>query len=169
MEDRFQVGVITSTHGIAGEVKVYPTTDDVRRFKKLKQVILDTGKEERELTVAQARFSKDRVILKFQEFSDINEVEPLRGGHLYVTRENALPLGEGEYYIADLIGMSVVSTEGEELGTLAEVMPTGANDVYIVARPDGEELLLPAIRDCVREVDQERGLITVYLMPGLTG
>ncbi len=148
---------------------MYPRTVDGGRFKKLKLVILDTGKEERELTVAQARFSKDRVILKFQEFSDINEVEPLRGGHLYVTRENALPLGEGEYYIADLIGMSVVSTEGEELGTLAEVMPTGANDVYIVARPDGEELLLPAIRDCVREVDQERELITVYLMPGLTG
>ncbi len=167
MEDRFQVGVITSTHGIAGEVKVYPTTDDVRRFKKLKQVILDTGKGERELTVTQARFSKDRVILKFEEFSNINEVEPLRGGHLYVTRENAVPLGKDEYFIADLVGMRVVSTEGEELGVLRNVMPTGANDVYIVEKPDGEELLLPAIRDCIRNVDPEQGVITVYLMPGL--
>ncbi len=167
MEDRFQVGVITSTHGIAGEVKVYPTTDDIRRFKKLKQVILDTGKGERELVVEQARFSKNMVILKFEEFSNINEVEPLRGGRLYVTRENAVPLGEGEYFIADLVGMRVVSTDGEELGILRDVMPTGANDVYIVERPGGEELLLPAIRECVREVDAEEGTITVYLMPGL--
>ncbi|MCC8141760.1 MAG: ribosome maturation factor RimM [Lachnospiraceae bacterium] len=167
MEDRFQVGVISSPHGVAGEVKVYPTTDDIRRFKDLRQVILDDGKAERELTVVQARISKQMAILKFEEFTNRDEVEPLRGKSLYVTRENAVKLDKGEYFIADLIGLRVVSTDGEELGTLQDVMLTGANDVYVIASPDGEELLLPAIRDCIRGIDMEQGVITVYLMPGL--
>ncbi len=167
MEDRFQVGVISSPHGVTGEVKVYPTTDDIRRFKDLKQVILDTGKAERELTVEQARISKEMAILKFAEFTNRDEAEPLRGKSLYVTRENAVKLEKGEYFIADLIGLGVVSTEGEELGTLQDVMLTGANDVYVIESPDGEELLLPAIRDCIRKIDMEQGVITVYLMPGL--
>ena len=138
MEDRFQVGIISSTHGIGGEVKVYPTTDDAKRFRKLKQVILD-----------------------------INEVERFRGKSLYVTRENAVKLQKDEYFIADMIGLSVVSTEGENLGELADVIQTGANDVYVVKKGGQPDLLLPAIKECVRKVDMENGVITVYLMPGL--
>ncbi|MCC8029074.1 MAG: ribosome maturation factor RimM [Lachnospiraceae bacterium] len=167
MEDRFQVGIITGTHGIAGEVKVFPTTDDSSRFRKLKQVILDTGSEELELEVARVRFSKQMVILKFREFQNINEVECFRGKSLYVTRENAVKLEKDEYFIADLIGMKVVSTDGEDLGILKDVMQTGANDVYIAADPGGTELLLPAIHDCVRKIDMDQGVITVFLMPGL--
>jgi len=167
MEDRFQVGIITSPHGIAGEVKVFPTTDDIRRFQKLKHVILDTGREELHLEIAQVRFSKQMVILKFREFQNINEVERFRGKSLYVTRENAVNLEKDEYFIADMIGMNVVATNGEDLGILKDVMQTGANDVYIVEEPDGTELLLPAIHDCVRDVDMNRRVITVFLMPGL--
>ncbi len=169
MEDRFRIGVISSTHGIAGEVKVYPTTDDIRRFKKLKHVILDTGRGEMELQVEQVRFFKQMVILKFKEFQNINEVEQFKGKDLYVTRENAVRLDSDEYYISDLIGMRVVSTDGDELGTVKDVMRTGANDVYLVQTPEEEELLLPAIRDCIRTIDMDEGIITVYLMPGLTG
>ncbi len=169
MEDRFRIGVISSTHGIAGEVKVYPTTDDIRRFKKLKHVILDTGRGEMELQVEQVRFFKQMVILKFKEFQNINEVEQFKGKDLYVTRENAVRLDRDEYYISDLIGMRVVSTDGDELGTVKDVMRTGANDVYLVQTPEEEELLLPAIRDCIRTIDMDEGIITVYLMPGLTG
>lgn len=167
MEDRFQVGVISSTHGIAGEVKVFPTTDDVKRFKKLKQVILDTGKEELNLEISQVKFFKQMVILKFKEFNNINEVERFRGNSLYVTRENAVKLQKDEYFIADMIGMKVVSTEGEDMGILHDVLQTGANDVYVVQKSGCPELLLPAIKDCVRNVDMEQGVITVYLMPGL--
>ncbi|MCD7921606.1 MAG: ribosome maturation factor RimM [Clostridiales bacterium] len=167
MEDRFQVGIITSPHGIAGEVKVFPTTDDIRRFRELKHVILDTGREEMNLEVSQARFSKQMVILKFREFQNINEVERFRGKSLYVTRENAVKLEKDEYFIADMIGMNVVATDGENLGILKDVLQTGANDVYIVEEPDGTELLLPAIHDCVRDVDMNRRVITVFLMPGL--
>jgi len=167
MEDRFQVGIITSPHGIAGEVKVFPTTDDIRRFQKLKHVILDTGREELELEVIQARFSKQMVILKFREFRNINEVECFRGKSLYVTREHAVKLEKDEYFIADMIGMRVVATDGEELGILKDVMQTGANDVYIVEEPGGSELLLPAIHDCVKNIDMKQGVMTVFVMPGL--
>lgn len=167
MEDRFQVGVISSTHGIGGEVKVFPTTDDAKRFKKLKQVILDTGKEELHLEISQVKFFKKMVILKFKEFNNINEVERFRGKGLYVLRKDAVKLEKGEYFIADMIGMRVVSTEGEDLGSLRDVLQTGANDVYIVKKEGEPELLLPAIKECIRSVDMEQGLITAYLMPGL--
>lgn len=167
MEDIFQVGVISSTHGIAGEVKVFPTTDDVKRFKKLKHVILDTGKEKMNLEVCQVKFFKQMVILKFKEFNNINEVERFRGKSLYVTRENAVKLQKDEYFIADMIGMRVISTEGEELGILEDVLQTGANDVYVVEKEGSQQLLLPAIKACIREINMEQGTITVYLMPGL--
>ena len=166
MEEFLQVGVISSTHGIAGEVKVFPTTDDVKRFKKLKEVILDTGKERMTLHICQVKFFKQMVILKFKEFQNINEVERFRGKSLYVTRENAVKLQKDEYFIADMIGMRVVSTEGEELGTLTDVLQTGANDVYVVEQNGASQLLLPAIKDCIRDINMEQMVMTVYLMPG---
>ena len=166
MEDVFQVGVISTTHGIAGEVKVFPTTDDMNRFKKLKKVILDTGKETQLLHIQQVRFFKNMVIVKFKEFRSINDVERLRGKSLYVTRENAVKLQKDEYFIADMIGIQVVSDEGEDLGILQDVMQTGANDVYVVEK-DGEELLIPAIKDCILSVNVEEGKMEVHLLPGL--
>lgn len=167
MEDLLQIGVITTTHGVRGEVKVFPTTDDPMRFKKLKQVILDTGKEQIELEVAGARFFKNLVILKFKGIDNINDVEQYRQKILYVTRENAVPLGENEYFIADLIGLKVVSDEGEELGDLSDVLQTGANDVYVVSKENTPDLLIPAIRDCIRQVDIESGTMQVHLLAGL--
>lgn len=166
MEDVFQVGVISTTHGIAGEVKVFPATDDMNRFKKLKEVILDTGKETQLLHIQQVRFFKNMVIVKFKEFQSINDVERLRGKSLYVTRENAVKLQKDEYFIADMIGIQVVSDEGEDLGILQDVMQTGANDVYVVEK-DGEELLIPAIKDCILSVNVEEGKMEVHLLPGL--
>lgn len=167
MEDLLQVGIITTTHGVRGEVKVFPTTDDPARFKKLKHVILDTGKEKLELEIAGVKFFKNMVILKFKGIDNINDVENYRKMSLYVTRENAVKLKEDEYFIADLIGMEVVTDEDERLGTLTDVMQTGANDVYVVKTEDGEELLIPAIRDCIRALDVEAGRMCVHLLPGL--
>lgn len=167
MEDMLQVGVITQTHGIKGEVKVFPTTDDAQRFKKLKKVTLDNGKERRELEITSVKFFKNLVILKFKGIDDINDVEKYKKASLFVTREDAVPLGENEYFIADLIGLKVVSDEGEELGALDDVLQTGANDVYVVKNDKGEEILVPAIKDCVKNVDIEGGEITLHLLPGL--
>lgn len=166
MEPFLQVGVITNTHGIAGEVKVFPTTDDPKRFKKLKEVILEPEKENMSLHITGVKFSKNMVILRFAEFSNINEVEKFRQKGLYVTRENAVALGPDEYFIADLIGLEVHSDEGELLGPLKDVIQTGANDVYVVDY-EGRELLLPAIRECIRQVDIENRKMVVHLMPGL--
>ena len=133
MEDLLQVGVITTTHGVRGEVKVFPTTDDPARFKKLKNVILDTGKEKLELEIAGVKFFKNMVILKFKGIDDRNDVERMRQAKLLVTRENAVELGKDEYFIADLIGLSVIREDnGEVLGELTDVLQTGANDVYEV-------------------------------------
>lgn len=167
MEDLLKVGVITTTHGVRGEVKVFPTTDDPARFKKLKEVILDTGKEQIPLEITGVKFFKNLVILKFKGLDNINDVEQYRQKSLYVTRENAVELKPGEYFIADLIGLAVCTDEGEELGELTDVMKTGANDVYVVRQENGEELLIPAIKDCIREVDIEEGVMCVHLLPGL--
>ncbi len=167
MEDLFKVGVITSTHGIKGEVKVFPTTDDANRFKKLKKVILDTGKEKIDMEIAGVRFFKNMVILKFKGIDDINDVEKYRKAELYVTRENAVPLKKNEYYIADLIGMDVVSDEDEELGVIDDVLQTGANDVYVIKNAGCQDLLIPAIKDCVKDVDVEGGKMIVHLLEGL--
>ena len=167
MEQTFRVGVITSTHGIHGEVKVFPTTDDAKRFKKLKDVLLDTGREMRPMEVEHVKFFKNMVIVKFKGFDDINDVEIFKGKDLYVTRENAVELGPDENFIADLIGLSVVTDEGERLGELTDVLQTGANDVYVVKTDSGKEVLLPAIRQCILDTDLDAGKITVHVLDGL--
>lgn len=167
MEQLLQVGVISSTHGIRGEVKVFPTTDDPNRFKKLKQVILDTGKEQKDLEIQGVKFFKQFVILKFKGIDNINDIEKYKGKSLFVTRENAVDLDEDEYFIADLIDMQVVLEDGTEFGTLTDVMETGANDVYCVQTEKYGEVLIPAIKDCILDVDIENGKMMIHLMPGL--
>ena len=167
MEQRFQVGVITSTHGVRGEVKVFPTTDDAARFKRLKQVILDTGKEQLDLDVQSVKFFKNLVILKFKQFDNINDVEKYKNADLLVTREHAVKLEPGEYFIVDLIGLQGISDEGEDLGELSDVIKTGANDVYVFSKQGEADLLVPKIPDCVKEIDLEKKTVLVHLLPGL--
>lgn len=167
MEQFLRVGVISSTHGLKGEVKVFPTTDDPKRFHKLKKVILDTGKEQIPLNVTGVKFFKNQVILKFREFDDINEIEKYKNCDLLVTREQAVPLEENENFIVDLIGLQVVTDENKVLGTLTDVLQTGANDVYVVETEDKKEILLPAIPSCILDVDLEEEVMTVHVLEGL--
>lgn len=167
MEDFLQIGVISSTHGIKGEVKVYPTTDDVNRFKKLKELFLDTGKEKILLHPENVKFFKQFVILKFKEFGSLNEVEAFRGKSLLVDREHAVKLKKDEYFIADLIGLTVITNREEEFGTLTDVIQTGANDVYVVQTKEGKEVLFPAIKECILKVDMEHRTVLVHVMDGL--
>lgn len=162
-----QVGVITAPHGVRGEVKVFPTTDDPRRFKKLKQVLLDTGKEQLDLEIEGVKFFKKFVILKFKGLDNMNDVERYRQKSLYVTRENAVRLNKDEYFIADLIGLQVQDEDGKAIGILKNVLETGANDVYVVEMKDGRELLLPAIKQCILQVELEEGFMKVHILEGL--
>lgn len=167
MDNYLRVGVISSTHGVKGEVKVFPTTDDPGRFNDLEEVYLDTGKELLTLKIEGVKFFKQMVILKFKGIDNINDIEKYRGRDLLITRENAVQLEEGEYFIFDLIDSEVYSDEGRKLGVLTEIMTNAANDVYVVKMEDGKELLLPAIKDCILNVDADNKKITVHVMNGL--
>ena len=165
--DLYQVGAITQTHGVRGEVKVFPLTDDVMRFKNMKDLILDTGRQQITLEVTSARPQKNLVILKFKGYDSINDVEKYKGAKLYVTKENRVACDEDEYFIADLIGLTVVTDDGSVLGTLTDVITTGANDVYAVKMESEKELLIPAIHDCILQVNDDERKMTVHLLDGL--
>ena len=167
MEDLLKVGVITTTHGVRGEVKVYPTTDEPERFLELDYVLLDTGRELRKLEIKNVKFFKNLVILKFKGVDNINDIEKYKGRDLWIPRKEGQELEEDEYYIADLLGMSVVLEDGQEFGTLKDVMEAGANDVYIIDSAEHGEVLLPAIKECILDVDLEKNVMTIHLMKGL--
>ncbi|MDO5101113.1 MAG: ribosome maturation factor RimM [Eubacteriales bacterium] len=167
MSDYLRVGVVTSPHGLKGEVKVYPTTDHVEYFKKMKRVVLMTPKGELPLSIVSARMAKQMVILKFAELQSIEEVEGFRGLDLMADRSNVAPLKKGEYFICDLIGLRVELTDGSLYGELTEVLRTGANDVYEVRRTDGKMIYVPVIPACVKQVDIDGGRVMIELMPGL--
>ncbi|MCI8797176.1 MAG: 16S rRNA processing protein RimM [Dorea sp.] len=167
MEELLQVGVITQTHGIRGEVKVFPTTDDAARFQELRQVLLDTGKETISLEIENVKFFKQFVILKFKGYDNINDIERYKRCALLVKRDDAVPLEEDEYYIADMIGMKVVTDRDEEFGILKNVMETGANDVYVIEHPSEGEVLIPAIKECILDVDIPGRLMKIHVMDGL--
>lgn len=169
MTDRFQVGVIASTHGLSGEVNVFPTTEDPNRFKKLKEVTLHTNRgEELLLHVQSARFFKKFVIVKFKEFNNINEVEKFRGCELTIDRKDALKLEPGEFYCADLIGLDIVDEDGNTLGKVSDIIQTGANDVYeMTSENRDDKVYIPAIKDCVKEINIEKGQIIIHVMDGL--
>lgn len=167
MEDILRVGVITTTHGIRGEVKVFPTTDDPKRFKKLKEVLLDTGRERRKMEIESCKFQKNLVIVKFKGIDNINDVEQYRKCDLYVSRKNAVKLEENENFIVDLIGLDVILEDGTAFGTMKDVLKTGANDVYIIETLEGKEVLFPAIPECILDVNLEENTMTVHIMKGL--
>lgn len=167
MEQFLRVGVISSTHGIRGEVKVFPTTDDVKRFKKLKNVILDTGREHLHLEVEGVKFFKQFVILKFKGIDNINDIEKYKGKDLLVDRANAVKLRKDEYFVVDLIGLEVFTEDGEKFGVMKDVLETGANDVYIIDSLNHGEVLIPAIKQCVLDIDIEANKMVIHLMKGL--
>ena len=166
MEQFLKIGIISSTHGLKGEVKVYPTTSDIHRFNDMIDIIVDTGREHLVLEIQQVKFFKKMVILKFKGIDHISDVEKYKGKDLLVTRENAVKLEEDEYFIADLIGVKVLSDNGK-IGTLVDVIETGANDVYVVDFEEVGKVLIPAIKDCILKVDIEGRQMEVHLMEGL--
>ena len=170
MEPYLRVGIFTSTHGIKGEVCVYPTVDDKTRFRLLKHVFFDTGKGMKEMEVESVRFHKNLVLIKFSGYDEINQILPFKGMSLFIDRKDAVPLPEGRYYIADLLGCRVVTDEGRDLGVVRDVLETGANDVFVVrGEKNGapKDYLIPHIDECVRNVDIEQALITVHMLDGL--
>ncbi|WP_246042101.1 ribosome maturation factor RimM [Cohnella pontilimi] len=170
-EDRLlNVGKIVNTHGVRGEVRVWPQTDFPEvRFKSGNKLLLIPPESGESVTVEiqTAREQKNVYILKLKGFDEINEVEKFKGWDLKVGESDRVPLSEGEYYVRDIVGCSVVTEEGEPLGTITDVLTPGANDVWVVKRPGGKELLLPVIDDVVLDVDVAAKTVKVHLMEGL--
>lgn len=165
-ENMLQVGVVVKPHGVHGEVKVYPTTDDIKRFDDLREVWLVTKKGAAALTVEGVKYFKQLVILKFKDLDTVESIEGFRQCPLLVTREHAVKLAPGEYFLADVIGMKVIDEDEKELGTLVDVLQTGANDVYVVDMA-GKEVLIPSIPDCILNRDFENHVMKIHVMDGL--
>ena len=165
--DFIVIGEITKPHGVRGEVRVKPHTDEPERFSWLEQVFVGAS-DPRPMAVEQARVHQGMVLLKLTAVSTHVAAEALRGEWLLVPEDEALPLEEGEYFLFELEGLTVVTTDGENLGTLMSIIETGANNVFVV-QGDRGELLLPDIDDVVQEIDFENGRMLVTLLPGVIG
>ena len=166
MESFFRVGVITSPHGVKGEVKVFPTTDDMERFRDLKSVVIEGKKARKQTEVEGVKFFKQMAIVKFKGIDTMDEAESWRQADVLVDREHAVALKPNENFIADVIGLSVIGDDGTIYGKVKDIMKTGANDVYVVEGEE-KELLLPSIPSCILEVNPEKGFVRVHMLPGL--
>ena len=165
--DLLEVGKITNTHGLRGEVKVVPWMDAPEDFERLERVYLRTRKEDIPLTVKSVRYQKNNLIVKFAEYDDINDIEQYKNCVLCAERSELGELPEGAYYIVDLIGLAVFTEDGERVGEISDVFNTGANDIYEVKRDGKKPLLLPVIDEVVKEVDINNGKVIVNIMDGL--
>ena len=166
--DFYNVGKIVNTHGIRGYVRVMPTTDFVaERFAKGQDLYLQQAGEPLKLTVESARQHKGFILVKFVGYDNINDVQSFRDHELMVTEDEQQPLEEGQYYYHQIIGLTVKTLEGRELGVIKEILSPGANDVWVVKRTGQSDLLLPVIDDVVKNVDLDKGEVDVELMEGL--
>ena len=168
-KDYLIIGEITGTHGVRGEVKVFPLTDNPERFKLLREVFLSDkqGNILNKLNCTGSKNVKNMVVLGFKEIPDMNSAELLKGKYLSVSRENAVTLPEDSYFICDLTGLEVFNTDNELIGKVSDIITTGANDVYVIDRPGKKQLLLPAIKEVIKDVNISKGQITVSILPGL--
>ena len=167
MVEYFEVGQIVNTFGIKGVVKVNPWVNDVTRFDDLKKVYIKIRKEQKELEIEEVKYHKNQVLLKFKGIETIEQAEMLRNAILEIDRKDAIPLEEGEYFIADLLESEVFTDEGEKLGILEDIYNTGSCDIYVVKNELGKSILLPRIDDVIKEIDVENKKIIVHLIEGL--
>ena len=162
-----EIGQIVNTFGIKGFVKVNPWVNDVTRFDDLKKVYIKIRKELKALEIEEVKYHKNQVLLKFKGVETVEQAEMLRNAILEIDRKDAIPLEEGEYFIADLLESEVYTDEGEKLGILEDIFNTGSNDIYVVKNELGKSILLPRIKDVFKEIDVENKKIIVHLIEGL--
>ena len=167
MEEYFEIGQIVNTSGLKGEIKIKPFTDDITKFNDFKTIYVSVKKELKEFEIEHVRFSKNMVFLKLKGIDTIEEAENYRNLYLKIKRDKDEKLEEGVYYVVDLIGCTVYTDDNQELGKVEDVFSTGSNDVYVVKDVLGKQVLLPAIKDVIKNVDIANKIITVHLMEGL--
>lgn len=167
MTKYLEIGQIVNTFGIKGMVKVKPFTENVKRFDKLEKIYIENKKSRKEYEIEEVKYHKDMVLIKFKGINTLEEANLLRESYLIVDREKEEPLEEGTYYIVDMIGLEVYTEEGELLGKLEDIFNTGSNDIYVVKNELGEQILLPAIGEVIKQIDMENKKMIVHLISGL--
>lgn len=166
MLEYFVIGKIVNTQGIKGEIRVLPSTEDINRFKLLREVYVQKKGEFETFEIETVRFHKQFVLLKFKGIDTMTDAEKLKNTEIKIPKEMAIPCEKDEYYIGDLYGINVIEENGENLGTLEDIIFTGANDVYVVKKDDSE-ILIPAIKQCILNVDIKEKIMKVKLLEGL--
>lgn len=168
MEDFIYIGRVANTHGVQGMLKVFPTTEDPKRFELLKEVYIeDVRGVTNSYTIKNVKYFKNMIILSLKEIVDMNQAEKLKNGIVKIYKKDALPLDENEYYISDLLGIEVYDEENIKIGTLKNIIFTGSNDVYEIDDLSKNGLLLPAIKECILNIDVINKRITVKIPKGL--
>lgn len=166
-KEKLEVGQIVNTFGIKGFVKIYPYVDDIQRFDDLKKVYIKMKKQETELEIEEVKYQKNMVLVKFKGVETVEQAELLRNAYVEIDRADSILLEEGQYFIADLLGLEVFLDTGEKLGILDDIFNTGSNDIYVVKNELGKQFLLPYIDEVVKNIDLENGKIIVHLIEGL--
>ena len=159
------IGKIINTHGIKGDLKIYPLTDSLDRFFHLEKVYIGDSKEE--AIIKEVNVHKGFVLLRFKNLENINDVLKYKEQFIYVDDENRVKLQENHYFISDLIGCRVLLKDGKEIGILIEVLQGGANDVYVVLSPEKKEFLIPAVTEFIKTVDIDNNLIIIDPIEGM--
>ena len=167
MDDFLEVGQIVNSYGIKGFFKVVPFTDDITRFDDLRYVYIEKNKKLEKKEIEEVKYHKNLVLLKIKGIDDINDTEQYKNCYLKIDRKDAVKLPKDTYFIRDLMGIEVYNKEGELLGNIVDIFPTGSNDVYVVKDELGKQILLPAIGEVIENVDVEARKMIVKLIPGL--
>lgn len=167
MLPNLEIGQIVNTFGIKGQIKVKPFTDDIKRFDNLKEVYVEKNNTKKEYEIEEVKYHKDMVLIKFKGIETVEQAEKLKNSYVTISRDSAEELEEDRYYIVDLLGLEVYTDEQILLGILEDIFNTGSNDIYVVKSSDGKQILLPAIKDVVKNIDIENKKITVHIIPGL--
>lgn len=167
MEKYLEIGQIVNTFGIKGQVKIVPFTDDITRFDELKEIYVEKKNELKLFQIEQVNYKKNMVILKLKGIETVEEAEKLRNCYLKIDRKDAKKLPKDTYFIVDLLGLDVYTDEGKLLGRVDDIYNAGSSDIYVVKDELGKQILLPAIRDVLKEVDLENQKIIVHLIKGL--
>lgn len=167
MTKYLEIGQIVNTFGIKGMVKIKPFTDDIKRFDKLESIYIGNDKNKKEYQIEEIKYHKNMVLMKLEGIHTPEEADSLRQSYLFVDRQKEEPLEEGVYYIVDLLGLEVYTDNGQFLGLVEDIFNTGSNDVYVIKDELGKQILLPGIPEVLKEVNLEKGKITVHLIKGL--
>ncbi len=163
-----EIGQIVNTQGLKGEVRIYPYTDDVKRFDKLKKIYVEVNNEKIRLNIQNVRYYKNLVIAKFENFDTIEQVEHYKGKYIFIDEEDKLKLPKDTYYIADLLDCVVIDNNTkEELGKVVDVFSTKSNDVYVVKLIQGNDICIPAIKDVILKIDISSKTIIINKIEGL--